>query len=266
MSLQGGGHLLVPDRVAGQVQGLFLRVLEDDAADLAEHSAVLGQDLGRAVPAHGFVQGDPAEIGAFAENAHIKETRRADLGRIPLVLGEHGQVLGQQGPGRLVPVVRVGVGDQDRVHVEQLFQRYRQGHGGVGGLAVHGAGKAGKGALVGEHGVDEEPLAAVVEAQGGVTNLGAVHGDVPVVEEKGLPFRRQSARAEKVSPTVCTPARLRQYSAGEPAPVRPHQLAERPPAVSMSRCTWSTIATGASTPSGPPTVANSSRPHCQVAR
>jgi hypothetical protein len=72
-------------------------------------------------------------------------------------------------------VIRVQVGDDYRIDVQQLVHRYRQPDQRIGEVAVGGARKARVGALLGEQRVDQEALPGVVDDEGGVADLLNVH-------------------------------------------------------------------------------------------
>jgi hypothetical protein len=77
--------------------------------------------------------------------------------------------------GGLVPMIRMGVSHDYRVHIQDLFHRRRQRNCRIAEVSVCRAGKSGHGVLRREHGVDQELVAAVLQDERRVSNLSDLH-------------------------------------------------------------------------------------------
>ncbi|MNV06743.1 hypothetical protein D3C71_971420 [compost metagenome] len=179
VQLQGLFHLSIPDCITGQIETRLIWVGEDHAAHFTHALAQYRHQLIAAVLATGLLQVYTGKFGLLAQQADIlKATGTNGIG-IFLMLYKERQMLGDQRSGGIIPVVRMIVGDNNGIHIDKLIDRQRQLDQWIAQLAVGGALKAGEGTLGREHGVDQKAGAGIVEQQGGVANLGNLHGMVP---------------------------------------------------------------------------------------
>lgn len=128
------------------------------------------------MPAFRLLQADAGELADLAQQAHILEAASPHGVGIFLMLHEQGKVLGDLRFRDIVPVIQMVMGDDHRIHLQQGRYGQRQLDKGVAKMAVGHAFEAGVAPLGGQHGVDEEAGSCVVDEQGGVANLGNLHG------------------------------------------------------------------------------------------
>ncbi|CCT61014.1 hypothetical protein APA386B_2P11 (plasmid) [Acetobacter pasteurianus 386B] len=169
----------VPDGVAGKVERLLAFGREQHAADLAEHFPGGGHGRVRSVLAGGAGQADVLEAGFVGQVADVREALAAEQFGVRLVPREERQVLGHESDRSLVPVIGMAMSDDDCIDIENLAHRRGEFDPRIADVAVHRALEARIGIFRREIGIDEEALAAVIDAQRGVPDLSDLHFTSP---------------------------------------------------------------------------------------
>ena len=188
-ALQGVGHALVPDGVAGHIERFFFGVAEEDTAGGAAGHY-------RAVAAWRPGEGNAGKGRARAQDIHPGKARTGQDFGIFAALHKAGHILGQiSAHGAVlshVYVIGVHMGDDAGIDaLQHLFSRHGQivdGHGngflfGVADLKGR-VGKAAHAALAGKPGIDEKGCPGKGDAQGGIADLFYAHGKL--LEKNGV--------------------------------------------------------------------------------
>lgn len=116
---------LVPDGITCQIEGFLLRVGEDHTTHFTQPLGQHCHDLIVAVLPLGLLQADTGKFDLLAQQAHIFEATGTYGVGIFLMLHKQRQMFGELLLSDRVPVVQVIVGDDHRIHIENL----RQGQG-----------------------------------------------------------------------------------------------------------------------------------------